>query len=170
MKKLTLLAALSGFAATQADIIEDTIKDHDYDTLKIVLAVGSTNNAYSVTKEQKDHYVALAQQQVEKCTAKCSKLCPFDSVTGIDWLSIAAFTASTASGSILMYDAFYSKKEDKHIQSITGFGVFCYGLSNTLKSIKDLMKHINEHRTKNKENFKKSERILALIGSLPVQA
>ena len=48
--------------------------------------------------------------------------------------------------------------------------VFCYGLGNTLRSVKDLIKHFGEHRAKNKENFKKSEKILALIDALPVQS
>ena len=89
MKKFALLLALSGFtAAMHADIITDSIKDHDYDTLKVIIAVGTTNNSFAVTKDQKEQYRELAQAEVEKCTQKCAKYCPFDSVTGVDWLSL----------------------------------------------------------------------------------
>lgn len=182
MKRL-MLFALGGLLSTTAmhaklDIVENAIKDSDVKTLTFLTVIGTThNNSFAVTEEQKAAYTELAKIQVEKCQSSSCTL-SYDATLGLDWLSIIASGALAASAVIGIVDTWSGKDDKKVVKdasgkvslNIVGHGALLLGLGNTIKSVKDLFKHITEHRTKAKKDLKKAEEVLKLVEAMPVKA
>ncbi len=171
MKNLKLMLTLSSLLSITAlradvDVVADAINDSDLETLRILVTVGTTHNhSFTVTKAQKEKYKELAQAQVLIKKDNCSKQ-PFSE---LDWLALAGFAAGTVAGAGLVYKSFISAKPEENLkQGFLGISGFCYGLSNTIRSVKDILKHVAEQRSKAKNALKKAEKVATLVDSMPV--
>lgn len=193
MKNTSLLfsvAALLSFAAIRADLIETSILENDPKTLALMVGVGIThNNTFAVSKGQKDKYVKLAAEQVEKAKASTKDHFSIDSVIALDWAMIFAHSCLTAAGVATFLKEFHASPKDQanelvpdvipartfcfnklfKIDSVISFGLMAGGIGNTIRNLKDFAKHLKERASDAKSVLKKAERVQILVDKLPVK-
>lgn len=168
---LTLSSLLSITALrADVDVVADAINDSDLETLRILVTVGTTHNhSFTVTQAQKEKYKELAVARVNKCKEDCANTTSFNTVLGFDWLSLGAYVALTGSGILAIHDCVKNDaKPEKSWKTWSGFGAFLYGFGNTLRSVKDVIKHSTEHKCKVQDALKKAEKVAVLVNSIPV--
>lgn len=175
---------MNALSASDAIDIEAAIKEGELETLRILVTVGSTHNhSFAVTKDEKAKYQELAAAQVEKCKQDHDQTFSKKVITSLDWVSLAAFAALTASSCIALSEAKFGSKAEKwilapndpkdpnkgHSFNIFAIGTALYGFGNALRSLKDLLKHSNDYHCKAKEALKKAQQIARLVDAIPVK-
>lgn len=173
MKRI-IFFALAGLMSTavvkaDVDIVANAIEDSDVKTLTFLTVIGTThNNSFAVTKEKKAHYVELAKKQLEE--VKDTSSVSFEAMVGLDIFSIFASAALAGGGMIGLYDIYTGKDDKKNLKTLAGWSATLVGIGNTIKSAKDLIKNLGEHRTKAKKDIKKAEEVLKLVEAMPIKA
>lgn len=169
LTSIALFVSVLVSSQTQCVAFEKAIEKHDVKTIQwLVLHAHSSN--LNLTQEQKDAYLELAKEQVERCSLAHetrSVISILSELPELEWYSIVGGLTLTVGGiwsgvhsgiGLWKHNDAEWKKEWKGIPSLF------LGVGATVKGLRDIVETFKGHKTnKDLENAKLVQEYLALL-------